>query len=441
MTCRWLIALTFFGPIVASLPPTHRLQRFTADLDATPEQQWGPIWETFLDEHGTGAFEETYSAWLEGLAFLLPEQYNGSSRALESGEQLLTALKKGHPRAYAELAALSKALLKRKNAHAFQLPLMASAVASYVLQLSSLKNTTDTRPHELTSGKKHEASACTSTLVIGDDRSVLHGRSLDYEPRDPVAATTIQVDFTRDGVVEYSCMHPLTWTTALQWFTCIRPQRFSLSVNARGQGVSTEHNTTFAEMLSRIENPGALLLGEMGEAAMKASDYLEAVNVLSSSKVISSNYFIVADGAAVDGAIITRYGNRSLYADVWRLGTDVDQAPWMRVQTNVDHNVTMKSGAYATHRRQHMIDLLHNGTERASIPKEEFWKAYFTDSALDLESMVRQTPEDTGVILRPTTIATAIMTPAAATAADAFPAKVWATSPQIHPPRHLTYIV
>lgn len=30
--------------------------------------------------------------------------------------------------------------------------------------------------------------------------------------------------------MQYTCLQPLVWTTALQWFTCVRPRAFSLSV-------------------------------------------------------------------------------------------------------------------------------------------------------------------------------------------------------------------
>merc|ERR1712232_1263376 len=128
------------------------------------EQQWTPIWEKFLGEQGTESFETTYTEWLEGLAFLLPESYNGSSLAMASGKKLVAALELGHPRALAELKALSKALLRRKATPVFELPLLASAISGYVLQITSVKATTDTKPHE--------TSACTSTLVVGDDNSV-----------------------------------------------------------------------------------------------------------------------------------------------------------------------------------------------------------------------------------------------------------------------------
>ena len=56
------------------------------------------------------------------------------------------------------------------------------------------------------------------------------------------------------------------WTTALQWFTCVRPKAFSLSVNARAQGIYMESNSSFEELLRRVGS-GAYLLGGVDAAS------------------------------------------------------------------------------------------------------------------------------------------------------------------------------
>ena len=131
-------------------------------------------------------------------------------------------------------------------------------------------------------------SACTSSLLLSD--SVLHGRSLDFEPRDAMAETAVLVHHKRPprkiktflhfntfqfishgnlfeislslrkGELQYTCLQALVYPTALQWFTCIRPKAFSLSVNARARGIYLETNTSFEELSRRVAS-GANLLG------------------------------------------------------------------------------------------------------------------------------------------------------------------------------------
>lgn len=263
---------------------------------------------------------------------------------------------------------------------------------------------------------------------------MLHGRSLDYEPRDPIAAATVVVDFWRGGRSLYRCLHPLPFPTATQWFTCVRPGAFSLSVNARGQGIWTEHNTSFPEFLRRVKVPGTLLLGEVAELAMQAESYEAALAVLMSASVVSSNYFILA-GANGEGAIVTRYGNMSS-ADVWSLNSAADvldgQPAWLRVQTNVDHWVPLESGAYATVRRQHAIELI--SSFGPSITKDQLLEVYLTRRPRP-GAENRTKPEDMGVILRPTTIATLVMDPAAELEPQPDPRywHTWAETPVVDP--------
>ena len=92
---------------------------------------------------------------------------------------------------------------------------------------------------------------------------------------------------------------------------------------------------------------------------MESESYSDALVTLSSVPVVSSNYFILAGSGKQQGAIVTRFGNSST-ADVWAVssGKGDGQPSWLRVQTNVDHWVPLTSGAYATHRRQHALDLI-----------------------------------------------------------------------------------
>merc|ERR1711934_730601 len=105
------------------------------------------------------------------------------------------------------------------------------------------------------------------------------------------------------GSVKYTCMHPLVYPSALQWYTCLRPGRFSLSVNARSQGRWHEQNTTYDGFLKRVESAEQLLLGEVSASAMDQSTYSSALNTLSSANILSSNYFILAGAGHLEGSV------------------------------------------------------------------------------------------------------------------------------------------
>eukprot|EP00930_Biecheleria_cincta_P100650 TRINITY_DN92264_c0_g1_i1.p1 TRINITY_DN92264_c0_g1~~TRINITY_DN92264_c0_g1_i1.p1 ORF type:complete len:447 (+),score=81.58 TRINITY_DN92264_c0_g1_i1:51-1391(+) len=425
-----LLLSAILGLASASLPlREHELLRYDVDLDAEPKLRYGKVLADFLQKRGPSAFAETYRGWQAWLQHAMPELFGSPALTQETQVTWLHALQAMHPATVAELQTLQAALAaasQNNGTEALDLPTLATVVSLYPLLNIAAKNTTDTKP-----------SACTSTLVRKADGKVLHGRSLDYEPRDPMAETTVVLDFLRGGKRAYRCLHPLVYPSALQWFTCVRPGAFSLSVNARSQGIYTEHNASFRELIRRISVPGAYLLGELAEQAMQANTFDAALAVLVGKQDVSSNYFILA-GAQGQGAVVTRFGNSSA-ADVWPLGEEGSdwsdgQPPWARVQTNVDHWVPLASGAYATHRRQHALDLLTK-LGQSSLSKDSLLDVYLTTSARR-GSQGRKTPEDTGVILRPSTIATLVMDPSMTqwSKPDADFWHVWAQTATIQPP-------
>eukprot|EP00413_Alexandrium_margalefii_P025058 CAMPEP_0204563442 /NCGR_PEP_ID=MMETSP0661-20131031/34311_1 /ASSEMBLY_ACC=CAM_ASM_000606 /TAXON_ID=109239 /ORGANISM="Alexandrium margalefi, Strain AMGDE01CS-322" /LENGTH=449 /DNA_ID=CAMNT_0051570997 /DNA_START=51 /DNA_END=1400 /DNA_ORIENTATION=+ len=413
----------------AAALPHHPLLRYSVDLESPPSKRYVHVWADFLKRRGPAAFEQTYRSWQIWLSREFPHLFGTPMLASQSQSSWLVALRAAHPQAADEVVGLSTALLGTNASEPlFQPAALATLTSLYPILNIAARNTTDTRP-----------SACTSILVRQESGKVLHGRSLDYEPRDPMALGTVVLDFQLRRSTAYSCLHPLLYPTALQWFTCVRPGAFSLSVNARSQGRDNEHNTTFPELLRRVASPGVLLLGEAAERAMQEKTYAGALQVLSSVPVVSSNYYVLA-GAWGQGAVVTRFGNLSS-ADTWALGSAAGwsdgQPPWARVQTNVDHWVPLESGAYATHRRQRAVDALA-GMGQGEVSKSSLFSMYLTDHAR-AGSENRTSPEDTGVILRPSTIATLVMDPAGSAPAEPDTEfwRVWAESPVIKPPAKL----
>mmetsp|Transcript_48991 Transcript_48991/g.116534 ORF Transcript_48991/g.116534 Transcript_48991/m.116534 type:complete len:458 (-) Transcript_48991:77-1450(-) len=430
--CQCLAAVLAEGSFFTASPPLgeHKLLEYEVDLETAPAQRYASALKDFLRRHGVGAFLETYSGWQLGLQLALPDIFGGKQR-LASQARWWSALESFHAAAAEELRGLSAQLqaaegLEGNGSSLFSPEALASSIAIYPLLNIAPRPSTDAGPPGL--------RACTSSLLKLASGQVIHGRSLDYEPRDPMAASAVIVTHKLKGEAQYKCLQPLVYTTAFQWFTCVRPKAFSLSVNARSRGIFMESNATFDELLRRVSSSEAHFLGEIAEKAMRSATYEEALSVLASAPVVSSNYFVLA-GAAGQGAIVTRFGNSSS-ADVWSIGSSVStsdgQPPWLRVQTNVDHWVPFGE-AYATHRRQHMLNMLtgqHMDAPPATV--EEFKRAYFSSNKMR-GSENRTTPEDTGAILRPTTIATIFMDPSQASV-NLEDWHVWNESAKLLPP-------
>lgn len=409
-------------------PAQHQILTYDVALEKPSGERFKNLLEDWVGKHGTKDFLETYSGWLEWLKHAFPEPFN-STKASDAMRDVTAAFRSGHPEAFAELETLSQVLTNADPTQdSFQLEKMATALLLYPMLNTAVKSSTDTRPHAL-----RRPSACTSLVVADVNGIVYHGRSLDYEPRDSLASSTVMVNFLQSNKTAYKCMVPLPYISATNWYTCMRPGAFSLSVNARGQGLWNEHNTTWVEFLQRIAQGKEMLLGEIAEAAMGKTTYSEALIQLAVNSVVSSNYFILAGAGNGEGAIVTRFGNLSS-ADVWALGSSSPKEPdtgsvqpaWMRVQTNVDHWEPL--GPYATHRRAHAVEILQ-GKGQEAMGTSALWDVYLTNTAR-AGSENRTEPEDTGVILRPSTIASLVMNPSKGD----MEVRVWAEAAKILPP-------
>lgn len=413
--------------------PTIELPVYNVNLDVDGVDWWADVLEDFISKHGTDSFEQTYGEWMKWAEVGFPELC-GKNAVDDTAGRVLTALTTNRQDLEQQLEVLSTKLLRKApNVTNFKKDRLALAASNYILGNMGRPTHVGTR--------LRRQSACTSTLVVGAEGLMLHGRSLDYEPRTLLAKVSVEVNFVRNGTVQYRCFHPLVYPTALGWVTCERPGHMSLSVNARSHGTCLESGITCDEMLRRISKTDNYLLGDLAMKAIKQDSYDEALKLLSSANVVSSNYFILAGAGKRQGAVITRYGNCSCdghsCSDVWEVepagsSTSDGQKPWMRVQTNIDHNVSFESQNYSTYRRQHVIDMLNNADH--TITRQDMWNIYLTNTAFNTTSYVtRMRPEeDTGAVLRPTTIASFVMSPA--TKNQRFDARVWAKDPVIQNP-------
>ena len=87
------------------------------------------------------------------------------------------------------------------------------------------------------SGKPLKWLSCPSGFPLNPPKSVAFASNKRHPPPVFLLRTSTWRSFWRGfggfrGEVQYSCLQPLVYPTALQWFTCVRPKAFSLSVNA-----------------------------------------------------------------------------------------------------------------------------------------------------------------------------------------------------------------
>eukprot|EP00931_Biecheleriopsis_adriatica_P100578 TRINITY_DN75862_c0_g1_i1.p1 TRINITY_DN75862_c0_g1~~TRINITY_DN75862_c0_g1_i1.p1 ORF type:complete len:431 (-),score=71.36 TRINITY_DN75862_c0_g1_i1:121-1413(-) len=406
----------------------HDIVLYDVDLDASHPARYAHVVKDTIRRTGPEVFVEIYEEWMEELKAALPEVFGTQSLAEASQKRFLTALNSSHPELVEELEVLASSLRAVVGEiPMIDLPTLATVTHTYTLSDIAHKSSTDTKPF----------SACTSILARQANGKVLHGRSKDFHPRDALAKATVAIDFYQKGSRLYRCLHHVPWPGSFK-MTCVRPGAFSVAINARGQGINTGHNTSFAELLKRM-SPGFDLPFTLLERAMAAETYEEALTLLASQPMLGSIYFTIA-GAHGQGAVVTRFANSSS-ADVWALGSSTDisdgQPPWLRVQTNVDHWVSLESGAYATHRRQHALDLLE-GLGDDFLDKHSLMGIYLTQAAR-AGSENRTQPEDTGAILRPDTIASLVIDPSEPLGSkpDSRFWHVWAETPTIQPPLSL----
>lgn len=51
---------------LAVLPSQHHLLDYDVDLEVDPSERYAKVWEDFLQQRGSKAFEQTYEALAEG---------------------------------------------------------------------------------------------------------------------------------------------------------------------------------------------------------------------------------------------------------------------------------------------------------------------------------------------------------------------------------------
>eukprot|EP00434_Breviolum_minutum_P043251 symbB.v1.2.038544.t1/scaffold6031.1/size21590/1 len=68
-----------FPVALAVLPSQHHLLDYDVDLEVDPSNRYAKVWEDFLQQRGSKAFEQTYEAWHAGLRMILPDLFGANA--------------------------------------------------------------------------------------------------------------------------------------------------------------------------------------------------------------------------------------------------------------------------------------------------------------------------------------------------------------------------
>ncbi|QDZ18849.1 N-acylethanolamine-hydrolyzing acid amidase [Chloropicon primus] len=165
---------------------------------------------------------------------------------------------------------------------------------------------------------------CTSIVARQPDGNIVHGRNLDWNIPADLRNFVMTVKFTQNG------QHVFTGGTIVGYMgilTGLKPGLFSVSIDERGLGGDLLGNMIMAVTNKNSLQPSHLLR----KTLMEASNYDEAVQMLSTAPLIAPVYYIIAGISANDGALLTRDRTKSVQP------LFLDNNKWYLLQTNYDH--------------------------------------------------------------------------------------------------------
>jgi len=187
------------------------------------------------------------------------------------------------------------------------------------------------------------SAACTSIVAQDKDGNVIHGRNADFGPYGGVDMKTltwaltetmkhdvIDVTYTRNG-------QPLFKSTTFSGYigslTASKPGAFSMTANSRYQ--FKDHWKGIVEWIMG-DYSAQLLAPFTRDVFEQCNDYKCAYDAFSQTRLVTPGFLILANGAAPEGAIITR--GRNGVDGVMELNSKTvdtnESGSWYLVETN-----------------------------------------------------------------------------------------------------------
>jgi len=298
----------FPGPHVSPTPPASRLlKKYTINLDLPPEQRW-------IEPAKDHKKYILLMVDVLNALFLSKSNYNLTSELLNA-----TKVPEEYQR---EMQGMADALgLTYRDALLANMFYEVSAYAPMA-----------TLPVEW---RGLSTRSCTSIIAQNSNGTVFHGRNQDYPP--PFSPLQFDAVVTKGGKVVWEGT-TFAGTVGVGG-TCIVPNGFSVSVNARG--AMTPDFPTAVASAKRGDWIFPFLTRAVCE---RAGAFEDSVQWVSNQPMISPGYFIMAGVAPGEGAVVTHNATDSAY--LWRLkdGYPKGADAWFLLQTNYDNWEAPPSG-------------------------------------------------------------------------------------------------
>ena len=312
---------------------------YTVNLDLPPEERWVDI----ITEK-----QATVRDLIDSVFKILPKV--ALQELVKIGDDLVNSL----PEPYAgELRGVAKAA---------NVSLGEGMMANLIYELTAYD----------VGGVDGFAKACTSIVAENVDGTIYHARNQDYRMTADLRKAAMVVHFQKDGITQYT---GTTFAGYIGLPTGQKPNQFTISINARSSGqpwdnlisalLSGSHGIVTWRIREVLEDPN--------------SDFVSALETLSSVTLITPSYIIIGGVRPLQGAVITR--DRLAAVDIWKLSPNSGQ--WYVLETNYDH--WLPAPAIDDRRDPGMRAM--NETGRTNISGDTLFKVLSTPPVLNLETV------------------------------------------------------
>ncbi|MBN3317339.1 ASAH1 ceramidase, partial [Atractosteus spatula] len=250
-------------------------------------------------------------------------------------------------------------------------------------------------------------TACTSLIAEDTSGNLYHGRNLDFglflgwDMKNKSWAVTerlrplvVNLDFQRNKKTIFKSTNFAGYVGML---TGIKPNTFTLTMNER-----FSLDGGFIGILEWIlgRRDGVWMSFLTRSVLENATNYDDAKNQLSKTKMLAPAYFILGGNKSGQGCVITRSRRASL--DIWEI--DLEKGRWYVLETNYDH---WKKPLFLDDRRTPAMKCM-NQTTQAKIAPATIYNVLSTKPVLNklttyttlmdvskgkLESYIRECPD------------------------------------------------
>jgi len=315
------------------------VKRFELDLDLPPERRWMQIYSDPLFTNASRDVKDYFASNIPAWTLPLLERIAADLR--------------GHFHEYGdEMQGIAKVL---------HMPIGMVVLVNLVYTLEGIAGSGCKQRNSTGPCPDHAKGPglCTSIVAKASDGSMWHGRNMDWNMPANLRKYVFDVDFIRQGRRVFRTTTVAGLVGALHGF---RPDGFSVSINARNHGGNVLPN-----LLKFLIETKARTSTHLIRAALEAaSNFDNALHMLSDTSLVEPVYYIIGGPAAGQGAVVAR--DRKGPHDVWLMNKTSVPSPWFLLQTNYDRWLSPPSwDDRRTPGIQHMLSLGQSSVDESGL--------------------------------------------------------------------------